>query len=388
MLPTHLNCIPLVSKFDSIFVNRDTVPWLCVRCSETTFPFNHTRDDGEFFSNLSESWGALRGIPYCISNLMEQSRFLLDMNESVHSPLFDIDPDLHALNGQYMTNALTSSSYYLSHTFKSKLQNNNVVRESFSVIHLNIRSANANLKYFKPYLDVLDHDWTCIGLTETWFKDDTFSQFSIPGYHSDPALHTYRRDRDGGGASLFIREECMYKIRKDLTFLEDYIETVFVEISNTCLNMDKNVIVGVVYRPPGANIASFNDKMELILQRIDTSSKQARIMGDFNLNILNADSHAPTSQFVDIMFAHSMYPLINKPTRVTNSTATCIENVFSNHVTPTSKSIQGIFYTDITDHFPIFFIDISTTTKFEKKVERSFTQAANEKFTQAMKNLN
>ena len=181
MLPTHLNCIPLVSKFDSIFVNRDTVPWLCVRCSETTFPFNHTRDDGEFFSNLSESWGALRGIPYCISNLMEQSRFLLDMNESVHSPLFDIDPDLHALNGQYMTNALTSSSYYLSHTFKSKLQNNNVVRESFSVIHLNIRSANANLKYFKPYLDVLDHDWTCIGLTETWFKDDTFSQFSIPG---------------------------------------------------------------------------------------------------------------------------------------------------------------------------------------------------------------
>ena len=75
--------------------------------------------------------------------------------------------------------------------------------------------------------------------------------------------------------------------------MEDYIETVFVEISNSCLNVDKNVIVGVIYHPPGANVNLFNEKIELILQRIDTSNKQARLMGDYNLDLLNA---SPTFQ--------------------------------------------------------------------------------------------
>ena len=39
-------------------------------------------------------------------------------------------------------------------------------------------------------------------------------------------------------------------------------------------------------------------------------------MGDLNYDLLQ-DSHTFTDDFVDIMYDHSFYPIINKPTRIT-----------------------------------------------------------------------
>jgi hypothetical protein len=37
-------------------------------------------------------------------------------------------------------------------------------------------------------------------------------------------------------------------------------------------------------------------------------------MGDFNINLLNSNSHKPTNDFVDILLLNSCYPTISKPT--------------------------------------------------------------------------
>ena len=55
------------------------------------------------------------------------------------------------------------------------------------------------------------------------------------------------------------------------------------------------------------------------------------------------------------MIGHSMMPVINKPTRVTKNTATAIDHIFINSVT-TTKFKTGIVKSDISDHFPIFFV--------------------------------
>ena len=57
------------------------------------------------------------------------------------------------------------------------------------------------------------------------------------------------------------------------------------------------------------------------------------------------------------MYSFSLYPLINKPTRVTDKSATLIDNIFCNNMVDTSM-FNGIFYTDITDHFPVFSISV------------------------------
>ena len=97
--------------------------------------------------------------------------------------------------------------------------------------------------------------------------------------------------------------------------------------------------------------------------------------------------YGETKEYLDLMFSHSMFPLINKPTRSTTHSHTCIHNIFSNHVTPTSTSIQGIFYTDISDHFPVFFVDIDTKGKAVKQtmIKRFFTEAAQAQFAEEIR---
>ena len=89
-------------------------------------------------------------------------------------------------------------------------------------------------------------------------------------------------------------------------------------------------------------------------------------MGDFNLNLLNIDTHRPTDDFINMMFSNSLCPLISKPTRITNQTATLIDNIFSNNVEP-NAFLHGIFFTDISDHLPIFCIDFSSKIHSQPK---------------------
>ena len=48
----HIKCLPFVSKNDSIYTNKDTDSWLCLRCSQENLPFNHINEDTEFFDAL------------------------------------------------------------------------------------------------------------------------------------------------------------------------------------------------------------------------------------------------------------------------------------------------------------------------------------------------
>ena len=53
-------------------------------------------------------------------------------------------------------------------------------------------------------------------------------------------------------------------------------------------------------------------------------------MGDFSLNLLNEQLHQLTSEFLDIMYANMLFPIITLPTRITWHSATLIDNIFTN----------------------------------------------------------
>ena len=73
------------------------------------------------------------------------------------------------------------------------------------------------------------------------------------------------------------------------------------------------------------------------------------------------------------MFQHSFIPLINKPTRITTTTATVIDNIYSNDILGTNYQSDGIIYTDISDHLPIFLLtkqinDTKVDTEIETRI--------------------
>ena len=86
-------------------------------------------------------------------------------------------------------------------------------------------------------------------------------------------------------------------------------------------------------------------------------------MGDYNINLLNFGTHTKTNEFIDDVISHGFLPYILKPTRVTDTSATLIDHIYSNHTYTNQDS--GIIVTDLSDHFGVFYITYNTTNKTE-----------------------
>ena len=62
------------------------------------------------------------------------------------------------------------------------------------------------------------------------------------------------------------------------------------------------------------------------------------------------------------MSSNSFLPLITRPTRVTANSASLIANIFTNHIDKSLQSSEGILVTDITDRYPVFYINRQIAT--------------------------
>ena len=78
-------------------------------------------------------------------------------------------------------------------------------------------------------------------------------------------------------------------------------------------------------------------------------------MGDFNLNLMNYQSHNLTGEFLDMMYSNTFFPLITRPTRITSHSATLIDNIFQNSLE--TNLLSSLLFTDISDHLPNLFYD-------------------------------
>ena len=57
------------------------------------------------------------------------------------------------------------------------------------------------------------------------------------------------------------------------------------------------------------------------------------LCGDINLDVLKYNINLPTKRFIDMTFSSRMFPLISKPSMITDVSATLIDNTFTNEVT-------------------------------------------------------
>ena len=135
------------------------------------------------------------------------------------------------------------------------------------------------------------------------------------------------------------------------------MESVFIEMPKDVFKMDKNVIVGVVYRPPGTNLYKFYNRMDEVIIRIQQENNRCYIMGDYDIDLLNYDMHTATAVFTDMVYASSFVPQINRPTRIIESSATLIDNIFSSDLDGLTTCTQCILVTDISDHYPVVYIN-------------------------------
>jgi len=98
------------------------------------------------------------------------------------------------------------------------------------------------------------------------------------------------------------------------------------------------ITVVAVYRPPGSDIKLFLTKMELMLSRLFSENKTIFIVGDFNIELLRENKTG--TEFIAMVNSFNFSPTVN--TRVTCSSASCIDNIYTNSQSLINQSIKKV----------------------------------------------
>ena len=263
-------------------------------------------------------------------------------------------------------------NYIIPSEFKQNSAEDNYI----SLLNFNIRSLKAHFHELDSVLaDMTGGEESLrpdvIALSEI-FNIGELADLQLRGYHK--LLYKCRPPPNDsrGGVGLFINNQYTVKIRNDLClFVPHVFESIFAEICKD----KKSFIVASIYRPntlPLGSVNSFLQHMSTTLQLL-THIKNCFIMGDFNIDFLKWKNDSQTNDFIEIMLTNGFLPTITKPTRVSSTTATLIDQIFIKTETLSPNMTAKIILTDITDHFPTHF-SINKETSNTIKQRHTFTR--------------
>lgn len=260
-------------------------------------------------------------------------------------------------------------------------------QKGFKLVHLNARSL---LHHFDEIsVSFLDGCFDVVICTESWLHANCASSLiHVQGYC------TYRLDRHtinhsggtkrGGGIIVYVKEGIKVSEWPNLDVSD---EDLLLEcISLTCKQgMRRNVNLTAVYRPPTGRVQSVIDRLEALVETIRLStSGDTVVIGDLNVDLLadNLQSRK-LKQFTN---SCRLDQIIEEPTRITPTSETLIDHVYSNisHV----KSV-GALNCFITDHLPIVLVIKKSKLKqqFRQIYTRSYRDFDKQSFSEDIRNL-
>ena len=214
-----------------------------------------------------------------------------------------------------------------------------------NIIHLNIRGLKSKINDLNELLVKLKNPEIMI-LNETWLKESDNKRIILPNYKYEGIP---RNNKKGGGVGFLITTDILYRIRNDLIPDDKTMscEQCYIEIKN---NTEK-VIIGTMYRPPSTNISEFINTFNTQIDKINKKGYECIIGLDHNLDLLKQSVHSKTQEFLECILDHNLLPTITKPTRISKTSATLIDNILiSKKLQPNYESL--IIVDDLSDHLP------------------------------------
>ena len=159
-----------------------------------------------------------------------------------------------------------------------------------------------------------------------------------------------RRDRTvngrfGGGVCFYIRSNINYVVREDLN--NELLEILSIEILKP---NSKPFVVTSWYRPPNSLIDLFSN-IDSLLARIDSENVEHYLMGDMNCGLLSSENIYARA-LLNVTDIYGLKQLIDEPTRVTPSTSTLIDLIFTSH--QDNILCSGVTHVGISDHSLVY----------------------------------
>lgn len=217
-----------------------------------------------------------------------------------------------------------------------------------SLLHINARSLCKNQDSITAFIDALGHSFSFLCISETWLGS---SDGNLYGFRSFQSEYCHRSSDRHGGSAIFISSEIKYERRLDLRLNVSNCESVWIETNTSPSSNRKSLIIGCIYRSPSSSIPDFLHNLSTVLHKISAENKQILIVGDININLMDAGNSSVTL-YSDCFVGFGLESLITSPTRFSASgTNTLLDHALSN-ITPSPSA--GVIDMPITDHLPIF----------------------------------
>ena len=225
----------------------------------------------------------------------------------------------------------------------SGLRNLLTIHKGFQIGCLNVRGLLNKMDEMRTIVTGCNFD--IMGIRETFLDDNVAdNEICIDGY----TVVNKNRNRHGGGVLLYIKEGIQYTEITNLAGSE--VEGVWA--NSQC---DKqHLALVVMYRPTSSKNAYRKSMVDQIDNVFFSYNENIMLMGDLNYDY-KLDETLSSNPLHQIEILYGMWQLIKSPTRVTLTTSTLIDVMFSTqheyHV------VTGVGpYISLSDHYMTYII--------------------------------
>jgi exonuclease III len=202
---------------------------------------------------------------------------------------------------------------------KNKVKKSDDLNVSFKIFHQNIRGMKGKIN--ELMLSLVNDEPSIICISEHHLNVYEMDVTHIPNYKFGAGY--CRKKHKNGGVCIFVHEDYKFTILN----LQKFSKERDIEIAAIKLELNKvRIIVLCIYRSPVGDFDYFLNKLDSILNSLHKFNSEFIICGDFNINYLENNNRK--SKLEALLSTYNLKDTVKFPTRITNNSASLIDNIF------------------------------------------------------------
>lgn len=243
-----------------------------------------------------------------------------------------------------------------------------------------------NIRYLKSKLRIEDlesflneYKPSLVCLSELAIVAEDVTNVKVTNYNLATFFSRAKfKNKQAGGVGIFVNEHHNF-ITKTID-ISKYCKDYILEAVAVKLVFDgQEISLLNIYRSPIFSLVDdFIQQLDNLLQFLLKNTSQVILCGDLNIDLLEDTSSS--RKLNSLLQSYNLTCFVNIPTRISSSSATCIDHVFSD-INPNNIEVE-VMNTALSDHFGIFMslpkIKINRTikdkTKFRIFNEKNYDQ--------------
>ena len=265
------------------------------------------------------------------------------------------------------------------------------VKSNLSIISLNAQCIRAKFDDFQIAMNEINKKChvSIVCIQESWLSSECCTKmFELPDYQ---LISKGKYCSNHGGLLIYVHNDYYCE---PITIKEDTIgwENLFVKVRHKSTGSKANII-GNIYRVPKELLSDFHlfqEEFDEALELLRTIRSPIYLCGDYNIDLLKINTKDHYNTFYNNLTAAGYLPRISLPTRITNHSATLIDNIFS---TELCNNDSAVIVNHISDHQMICTYSTDTDKNYYAprkrfiEIEKNDQQTL-EKFLNKLKNSN